>query len=110
MFKKIENGLLNIFDTILPGKRMKIDIKSKTIALKYFFRILKKYDPETCFIGTSDIRNLRKMLLRRYHRNKIIRYLLKLISYVYATPYENHIIDSKYDFYKHARMYEDFHK
>lgn len=110
MFNQIQKTLDKLIEVDLPKINFKIDHRSKVEALKLFFRLIKKYDPETCFINQKDILELRKTLLRRHQRNVIIRYLLKLISYVYATPYDNHIVDSKYDYHKHMKNFKDFHK
>lgn len=110
MFKQIEKGMNSLLDLDREFSKIKIDFESKLIAWKYFLRILKRYDPNSCFIQQKDIAHLKKVLLRRYHRSKVLKYLFKLISYVYTSPLENHIIDTQYDFYKHSNMFKDFHK
>lgn len=109
MFKEIEKALDGLIDCNLPKMHFKIDSQSKNLALRLFFKLLKRYDPESCYITHREITGLRKELLKKFPNNKAIRYLLKLISFVYTNPFENFIMDRRTDFGKQKKLFEDFH-
>lgn len=109
MFKQIDKILDSLFDIDLGIKRINIDYKSKHIARMEFFKLIKKFDPEHCYISQSDIRTLKKVLRKKYHNCKIIRYLMMMVSHVYTNPYENNIMKMKHDYLKYAELYEEFH-
>ena len=109
MFNEIEKSLNALFDSNLPKIHFKIDSQSKSLALRLFFKLLKRYDPESCYITHREIASLRKELIKKFPSNKAIRYLMKLISFVYTNPFENFIIDRRKGFVKQKNLFEEFH-
>lgn len=95
---------------MITTSKIKCSYEHRMVALRLFFGILKKYDPESCHIPQSYIRSIRKNSLKKYRNNHILKYLFRLLSFVYATPHENCIIDKKHDYYTQAKLFEAHHK
>lgn len=110
MFDELDKLFIELFDINLPKHKIQLSQEERFAVLRMFFNLMKKFDPKHCNFDYSDITQIKRFLKRNYSNNRIIRYLILLISHVYTNPIENVMIKPYKDYLKTLRLIEEFHK